>query len=214
MFGITLHITCPNISLILRPLVRDEVAVLVKYWNSYRVHLNTNGMFGQTLENELEWYERTRQDKDSCTWAIQPTQETEPVGITSLHHLNDRDGGCSSGIIIFRQDWWGKGVASAAHLGRTLFAADNLHRTMIHSSVRSENPASLKALQRVGYSVWGTESCSVFRQNHWLSTHHLTWFHPDHETSFFPDDTPDNYKEGFKNAAKSLQLAREVVIYP
>lgn len=139
MYGIRMTVSHKGLTVNLRPFSREDVPVLVEHFSSMKTHLYTGGLFGQTLENELEWYEKNQSDPDSCVWAIQPDGSDQAIGVTSLHQINDRGSSCSSGIIIWRHDWWGKGVASAAHLGRTLFAADYLNRYIIRSSVRTMN---------------------------------------------------------------------------
>ena len=139
-----------------------------------------------------------------------------PIGVTALHDIKAIDGSCKSGIIIWDQAWWGKGVASAAHLGRTLFAADTLNRCLIRTSVRSDNAASRKALERVGYYVWGTEPMSGFRQGKYISTDHLLWLHPDRRDLFYARGVypPQVIDTALYRAKTALDQARTVVAFP
>jgi len=214
MYGMNMVVSHNGLTIKLRPFTKEDISVLVRYFSSMKTHMNTMGLFGQTLENELEWYEKNRTDQDGCVWAIQPEGCDEPIGVTSLHHINSREGSSSSGIIIWRQDWWGKGVASAAHLGRTLFAADYLNRSIIRSSVRTQNPGSFKALERVGYTVWGTEPRSCLRAGKWLDTYMLAWINPERVSVLYPEGLPKKYAAGIKRAAKALEIARREVIFP
>ena len=208
-----MKVVTEKVVVVLRPFSKDEVAKFVPYFNSMAVHKYTMGMFAQTIENEHEWYEKNRQDKTSATWAIVTEGESEPVGITSLHHLDDYFGACSSGIIIFKREWWGKGVASASHLARTMCAADYLGRIVINSQVRSENLGSKRALERIGYTVWGTDPITIQRGGKWLATDSLKWFHPERKTIFFPEGVPDKYLECLDRAKISLDKARQVVSF-
>ncbi len=214
MYGMNMIVSHKGLTVHLRPFCKEDISELVKYFSSMKTHMNTMGLFGQTLENELEWYEKNLKDQDSCIWAIQPDGSDQAIGVTGLHHINDRMNSCSSGIIIWRQDWWGKGVASAAHLARTLFAADYLNRSIIRSSVRTQNPGSFKALERVGYTVWGTEPRSTWRGGKWLDTYHLTWLHPERLGALYPEGLPKKYLAGVKRASRALELARREVIFP
>lgn len=215
MYGTHMVIRRPSGLVVnLRPFSKEDIPVMVEYFSSMKTHMNTSGLFGQTLENELEWYEKNRKDPDSCTWAIQPEDCAEAIGVTSLHHINDRNNACSSGIIIWRQDWWGKGIASAAHLGRTLFAADYLNRWIIRSSVRTQNPGSHRALLRVGYTVWGVEPRSTLRAGIWLDTFNLAWIHPERVSVLYPEGLPDLYSEGVAKAKIALETARREVSFP
>lgn len=211
MFGINIKVKTERAEVNLRPACKEDVKELTKYFSSMRIHMYTMGTFAQTQENEEEWYDRVRQDKDCCTWLIQPESYDKPIGVTSLHEINSRENSCTSGIIIWDPDWWGKGVASAAHLGRTLFAADYLNRLVIRSCVRSENAASRRALQRVGYTVWGTEPADDYRAGKWLNTDHLIWFHPEKYHLFYPNGLPEMYVAGVERAKVALEKARKCV---
>lgn len=214
MYGMRMIVSHNGLTITLRAFVKEDVSVLVEHFSSMKTHMNTTGIFGQTLENELEWYENNRKDPDSCVWAIQPEGCDQAIGVTSLHRINDRMNSCSSGIIIWRQDWWNKGVATAAHLARTLFAADYLNRYIIRSSVRTQNPGSYKALLRVGYTVWGTEPRCVLRGGKWLDTYHLAWLHPERIGVLYPEGLPEMYAGGVANAAVALETARREVTFP
>lgn len=214
MYGINMHIITEKISLLLRPATKDDLPELVKHFSSMRVHMHTMGRFGYPLENEQEWYEKVRKNDDECIWFIQPDGHDKAIGTTGLHHINGWNGSCSSGIIIWDPSWWGRGVASTAHLGRTLFVADYLSKVSIRSSVRVDNTASRRALERVGYTVWGTEPVDDYRAGRWVDTYHPKWFHPDKYHFYFPDGLPEKYQAGVERAKIALTKARQVVTFP
>ncbi len=214
MFGVKIKVTHKDLTVFLRAFTKEDIPVLVEHFSSMKVHMYTKGLFAQTFENELEWYEKTRKSQDDCVWAIQPEGSQFPVGVTGLHHINSRENSSSSGIIIWDQQWWGKGVASATHLARTLFAADFLNRWVIRSSVRVPNAASRRALERVGYSVWGTEPVCVLRAGEWLDTHHLVWLHPERVVVMYPNGIPEKYISGVDRASLALATARKEVEFP
>ncbi len=211
MFGINMFVKTQKINVRLRPGTKEDLPELVKHFSSMRIHLYTQGLFGQTIENELEWYDKTRKSDECCTWFIQPEGSQVVVGVTSLHKINSTDGSCTSGIIIWDQSWWGKGVASAAHLARTLFTADYLCKYSISCSVREENVASRRALEKVGYTVWGTEPADGYRAGKWLNTHQLKWFHPVKYQFYYPNGLPEKFTDGVERAKLALDTARKVV---
>lgn len=211
MYGYPMLIETERIKLVLRPFTRDEVRGFVPYFGSMVIHEFTAGMSAPTVEDEEHWYDKTREDKDCMAWAVVPDEETEPIGITSLHKITDIFGGSGSGFICYKREWWNKGVASAAHFGRTMYAADYLNRNTINSSVRSRNIGSRKALEGKGYAVWGTELVTIQRGGEFLSTDHLKWYHPERIALLFPDGVPTNVVEGIKKAEIALKKARSVV---
>lgn len=200
-----------KLNVLLRPGSKEDLPELVKHFSSMRVHMYTQGLFGQTLENEQEWYDKTRKAEESCVWLIQPESSNVAIGVTSLHKVNSTDGGCTSGIIIWDPNWWSRGVASAAHLGRTLFAADFLNKYSIRSSVREDNEPSRRALEKVGYTVWGTEPVDAYRAGMWLNTHQLKWFHPEKYQFYYPNGLPEKFTVGVERAKLALETARKVV---
>ncbi len=214
MFGINMVIKHKDQVVRLRPFTKKDMPTLVEYFSSMKVHMFTNGLFAQTLENEEEWYDKNRKAIDSCIWAIQPEGSEVAIGTTGLHQLGSRDNSATSGIIIWDQSYWNKGIASAAHLGRTFFAADYLNILTIKSTVRVANNPSRMALERVGYSVWGTEPVDEWRGGEWLETYHLKWFHPEKVSILFPKGVPEKYQEGIKRAQIALDNARTGVSLP
>jgi len=217
MYGLTMLVSHGPVPIKLRAMRKEDLPILVEHFSSMKIHFYTKGLFAQTLENEIEWYEKNRRSEDSVTWTIVPIQKDwgdVPIGVTSLHGMSYKNNSCTSGIIIWDRSWWNKGIASSCHLARTLFAADYLNRWKINSCVRLENAASRKALERVGYTIWGTEPCTTQREGRWLDTHHLTWIHPDMVQILFPKGTPNLYLPGIERAQEALARAREVVDFP
>lgn len=162
----------------LRKPLKSELGVVSDGMSDMHVNLYTSLLFAKTQEDEEEWYERMRKSDTDCLWAVVPDDADIPIGVTAIHRM-DHFGSCSTGIILWDDSRWGEGIASRTHLARTLFAADYLHRRSIFSSVRVPNEASLKALLRVGYFVWGIQPQSIFRAGTYLPTYHLAWFNPE-----------------------------------
>lgn len=211
MFGVTMVVRHKGQEVTLRAFNKNDLPVLVDHFSSMKVHMMTKGMFAQTIENETEWYDKRRTDPDCCLWAIQPKGSEVPIGISGLHELTDRRNSCVSGIIIWDPDWWGKGIASAAHLARTMFAADFLNRMTIKSTVRKANVASRRAVEGVGYTVWGDEPVADYRGGKWIDSYHLKWIRPDTVPVLFPNGLPEKYVNGVERAKMALTTAREIV---
>jgi len=135
-------------------------------------------------EDELAWFEKTRQEKSSLTWGIwivaPEGEEIEGqsrllIGNTTLFGI-DMEGHtrlirqASSGSMIFRPEYHGKGIASAAHKARTWFAFTQLGLHRIKSAVIQANGASLTALKKSGYTLVYTERNEQFSDGKF---HHL-----------------------------------------
>ena len=119
-------------------------------------------------EDEVEWFDKTRAAKDSLIWGIwiiegEGEQATRTlIGNSALFDI-DTDGHshlirqATSGSMIFRQDYWGKGIASAAHKARTWYAFKHMGLHRIKSAVIQANIGSRTALERSGYTFVYTE---------------------------------------------------------
>lgn len=123
-------------------------------------------LLAPVLEDEHEWFEKTRTEKNSVVWGIyditQPDTRTligntSIVGISRGHITNG-----TSGSMMFRQEYWGKRIASAIHKACTWFAFEQLGLTRIKSAVIRGNVASRKALEKSGYYLVYTERNTAF----------------------------------------------------
>lgn len=127
------------------------------------------------IEDEQDWYEKIRKAKDALVWGIWLLEESEGetrrtlIGNSSLNNI-DGDGHskfirqATSGSMIFRPEYWGKGIASAAHKARTWYAFTELGIHRITSAVIQANAGSHKALERSGYSFVYTERNEMFAE--------------------------------------------------
>lgn len=218
MFGYKMNIADNGLCVVLRPATLDDLPHVVQGFSSFDVHRYTNGISAPTLDDERDWFERTRKDKETWSWVItayhQNRNETDtPIGVTALHHVSAYHGSCNSGIVIWDKSWWGKGVASLAHLGRTLWAADELQRSTITSQVVTPNEASLKALLKVGYTVTGRYARNRFRDGRFCDTYCLSWLNPKVISLLFPDGLPKQYQCGVEKAETALEKARKIVTF-
>ncbi len=214
MFGPVLRIKYDGLGISLVPLKREWMPEIAERM-TLSIRMYTHGVFALTPEDEFEWYEKARQKEDSVHWAILPDGCDFPVGTTGLGQIDPISGSCGSGIIIWDKDWWGRGVASRAHLIRTWYAADWLNRLTIYSSVRVPNPASRKALERVGYTQYAITPRDDYRNGNFLDTWNLVWMHPEKINVLYPDPdndpVPEMYLPGIERAAIALNKARDLV---
>lgn len=109
------------------------------------------------LEDELEWYDSVRANKDSMIWGIWIVENKQrkligTSGLNAIEHGRTGIKQATSGVLIFDKEYWGKGIASYIHKARTWFAFRELGITRIKSAVIQGNIASLKALEKSGYT--------------------------------------------------------------
>lgn len=117
------------------------------------------------LEDELEWFDKVRTDTSRLIWGIWLVEGEERtlIGESSLIDITqDHIRQATSGSLIFRQENWGQGIASAAHKARTWYAFKHLGLHRIMSAVIQGNGGSLKALKRSGYTLVYVERNTTF----------------------------------------------------
>lgn len=121
------------------------------------------------LEDEFDWFEKTRQDKNTLVWGIWLIDEDSTrtlIGNSSLFGFDEGHttlvAQATSGSQIFRPEYWGKGIASAAHKARTWYAFEHLGLHRVKSAVIQANAGSRKALERSGYNFVYTERNEQF----------------------------------------------------
>ena len=110
----------------------------------------------QTIESEQAWYDKMQSDPTSVTWGIWVIEDGERklIGNSAIHHLEYtpmRQG--TTGSAITEQQYWGRGIASAAHKARTWYAFEKLRLHRLRSGVMQGNIGSRKALGRSGYEL-------------------------------------------------------------
>ncbi|MEO8691415.1 MAG: GNAT family protein [Candidatus Saccharimonas sp.] len=124
------------------------------------------GHMGATvLEDETDWFDRTRKDHSLISWGIyvKISDSWRLIGGTSLFDIKHYHFSlATSGCVIFRLEWWGKGVASTTHRARTWYAFSRLGLHQVNSEVYDVNIGSLKALQSVGYESLYRERNQLF----------------------------------------------------
>lgn len=125
------------------------------------------------LEDEHEWFDKTRASNTTLVWGIWLLQgETRTlIGNSALDGIGEQGHAsfirqATSGSMIFRPEYWGKGIASASHKARTWYAFRHLGLHRIMSAVVQGNDGSSKALGRSGYSYVYTERNEQYGDGH------------------------------------------------
>ena len=153
----------------LAPLTKEAMAEFIDAKHGGGMQRFTVGRYmgrggAPVLEDEHEWYERVRQEKDSLIWGIWVITDEGRLLIGNSAIVDIGQEGHSgfirqatTGSMIFNKEYWGKGIASAAHKARTWFAFQHLGLHRLKSAVIQANGGSRKALERSGYQLVYTE---------------------------------------------------------
>ena len=184
-FGPIMRFKVGELNIELAPLTRDSMSEFVNlsYGGGMQRHQVTRYLGrhqAPTVEDEHEWFDKTRATKNNLVWGIWVIDGDERIliGNSALNSIGE-DGQtgfirqATSGSMIFRPEYWGKGIASAAHKARTWYAFQHLGLHRIKSAVIQDNEGSAKALSRSGYTLVYTERNELFSDG---QLHHLDCF--------------------------------------
>lgn len=189
-FGPIMQFTVGELHIELAPLTKEVMPEFINRAHGGGLQRNSvHRYLGMGIapveEDELAWFERTREDKNSLVWGIwlvepappnqtpgDPAKQAEAprrtlIGNSALTSIG-KDGHsgfirqATTGSLIFRSDYWGKGIASAAHQARTWYAFQHLGIHRIKSAVIQANGGSRTALERSGYTLVYTERNEMY----------------------------------------------------
>jgi len=118
-----------------------------------------------TLKQEEEWLDRISRSTSDVAWGL--FAEGQHIGGTAISQINWRSRHAITGTVIGDKSWWGRGIASEAMALRTRYAFEELGLEKLVSTVFEGNPASRRALEKVGYQTVGIYRHHEFRHNRW-----------------------------------------------
>lgn len=158
VFGPRMQFPVGEHGILMRPFQSEEAERFLMGMQSQKV-IETLGMYaGQTLEDEQDFLERLRTDKDALGWAICVLSDEHLDGLAigcSTLNLDRQRQMASSGSVIFDRQWWRHGIAKHAHMARTSFAFQQLGLLALESSFLQGNVASGRTLWHSGYEQTG-----------------------------------------------------------
>lgn len=153
-FGSRMRLSVDELDIELAPLTKDAMVEFVEGLQQHDVTKFLSRQAAPTLEDEHEYYDRIRAEKDSLIWGVWVVKEGECqlIGTTALirmtkNHVHQ----ATSGSLIFRKEYWGRGIASHIHKARTWYAFQHVGLHCVKSAVVQGNAASRKALEKSGY---------------------------------------------------------------
>jgi len=182
-FGPIMRFRVGDLFIELAPLSKEAMAEFVNPgMQQFKVRQYTGSHTAPVLEDELSYFDKVRADRTSLVWGIWLIEDGKRtlIGISSLVDIKiDHTHQATSGSLIFRKEYWGKGIASAAHKARTWYAFQHMGLHRIMSAVIQGNVGSLKALTRSGYTKVYTERNEKFIDGQLRHLDHLECLNPN-----------------------------------
>ena len=164
------------------PKHKEEVEQLAELLSDPVVSRHLALQHGLTVEDEQEWYERTRNGREHLTWLLFDVTDGQRliIGNTSLHSTSQMPlPTMTSGFVLARREYWGKRIASTTHRVRTWHGFNRLGLSCIRSAVNEPNVGSRKALESVGYVVVGVERNACLDDGKLVDRLNLECVNPD-----------------------------------
>jgi RimJ/RimL family protein N-acetyltransferase len=108
-----------------------------------------------------------RKGPDNYLFGIVLIETDRHIGNIKVGGVNHIHKHCEVGYFIGDRDMWGKGIATEAIRLATQFGFERLGLHRCAAVVDVDNPASAKALERVGYKREGTMREKLFMDGRW-----------------------------------------------
>lgn len=203
--------TDAGLQLELAPFTRDECGAFVEGFSKESVTQYLEFHASQTFELEQKWYDGVIENKNCYVWGIWVIENDgrKLIGNTAINDITQHHTiQASTGSVITDMNYWGRGVASAAHKARTWYAFRKYGFTRLKSAVLQPNIASRKALEKSGYSFVYTERCVQFKDGKLVHQDNLECLNPDDWAwrQWWGDDRPT--RKAVEARAKTLEALR------
>ena len=158
---------------ILGPIQHGYLPHYVEWLNDWEVRsfLATTLPHPLTLQDEEDWFNHQRGDKDSQVFAILTCGEGRLIGNCGLHQIDWTNRHAIFGIFIGDKNYWGRGYGTDATctLLRFAFEEANLHR--IELEVFAFNPRAIRSYEKCGFKLEGVRKQALFREGAWREEH-------------------------------------------
>lgn len=173
--------TDTGMSLELAPFSRDDMSHFVKGFSHRSITQFLTMTTAQTIETEQAWYDEMINDAERLVWGIWAVEkERVLIGAFDLKDI-EREvlAQAVNGIVIIDKSYWGKGVASAVHKAALFYAFKQMGLVRIKSAVLRGNDASLRSMEKSGFTVVYTERNTHFRNGAPRHQDNLECLNPD-----------------------------------
>jgi [ribosomal protein S5]-alanine N-acetyltransferase len=132
-----------------------------------------NGVYFQTFDEtakQLEWYKKNWEEGTGINWKIVDKHTNENVGVISVYYFKPEHRKAELGYWLLPR-YWKQGVASEVLHPVVEYwqQTKNLHR--LEAFVEDENIASVKLLEKAGFTREGTMRECEFKFGRFINLH-------------------------------------------
>lgn len=176
---------------VLRPLEKEDLERCRRWINDPDVRYFLKHLSPYTAEDEEEWFEKARKDRNAVHLAIVAAGQDEPahIGNIGLMRISWKDGTAVTGTVIGEKEYWGKGYGTEAKMLLLEHAFHELGLRKINSSVWEFNDRSLRYSDKCGYKEEGRRRKQMLRGGQYRDEVLLAVFREEWEALWERDKT-------------------------
>ena len=154
----------------LRPLEKRDIELKVKWYNDKEVNQTLVLPESLDLQKTCEWFDRTQKDKSRHEW-IMETHDEVPIGIIGIKDINQNNRSGHLYIVIGEKKCWGKGIGYEAELLALHYGFKHLKLHKITGAALENNPASIAAINKVGFHHDGAKRDEYYAHDRYYAVH-------------------------------------------
>lgn len=147
----------------LRQITKDDAETIVELRSSPESYRFFRAPHRLTLAEHMRWYaERYCTDENRIDWIA--LCEEKPIGLFGLRRASQEQPCCVEISYLLTPAQQGKGYAAEAAEALLHWAATTWSARQAFAEINQDNCASLKFIERMGFSYWKREGEFVFYQ--------------------------------------------------
>ena len=140
----------------LRPIQEEDLPLFLRWLNDadVRYWLSLSEAPELTMDNERDWYERTRGSDGDLVWTIE-TEEGTPLGTVGLHGIDQAHGKATLGIFIGEKEHWSGGYGTEAIRQTLRYGFGEMELRRIDLQVDEDNGRGIRCYEKCGFQREG-----------------------------------------------------------
>ncbi len=143
-----------NETIILRPVVREDLPLRMKWLNSEPV-LRWMPIGRVTAETTEQWFERNKDDVSKRHFTVFCVKTDRAIGIAGLTGINQKDANAASYLAIGETDYLKKGIAPQICGLLARYGFEQLGLNRVYAYCYADNAASIRAFLKAGFKQEG-----------------------------------------------------------
>lgn len=172
----------------LAPIKRDDVKLYAKWFADpeFLRLISPNVLRPMSYEDELEWYENMRKDKERYTFGIRTLEGDKLIGNCGLFNIDWRNRTALFGIAVGDKTYWGRGYGTDATRIMMGYGFDELNLNRVQLDVYDYNKRAIKSYEKVGFVHEGTRRQALFREGVYHDIHIMGLLREDWRAAHAP----------------------------